>query len=684
MQQPAAGWRPEERFLSFLSALDRADLPSEEQLQAGNCFLSLEQPPEYTQSPSLLGRDQLGTRLFIRKCHMPLVHKVMQKRHSVKQGEDLAQRAVIVTGNAGMGKVCTALVQPRFSCCSLFAPTELCVRRTCCVLTQTVTMVTLLIKSFRQLQPAPTIVLELLDSESRGFVLPPPGTIAPYAINPGQRIDVMNDPSTVYICDVSAGAKTLRHLGAAFRVVIVSPHSMQQSLFRGWVKNSRLASVLYMPCWTEDELEACRRICFRTKREEKENPLPGKPWTYSVTATALHERFERFGGSVRCVLSDTTDAEEHSRMLEQAINSCDIKHVPEQATQSMEWLPPASSYLFHYDVRQEGEADSEEEEEEGEDEEVQEKAPKDEVEEKRKRRRKGKAGAFTIRAINIASQHIAHELVIKKGELHQSEVLDFIDVTCSNSIWSGSSGMLFERMVAHVLLHGGGLDHSGQYQVQQFKEPDEDGKWPYGKPRKAAAFLHSIPASSSALSGVNRDLAGLDGAVSGQYFQPTVGHFPTIDSLILPDQLFQITVGAQHDIDLRGLCSAVTALRDLLPPTADDEQPVPINFFFVVPFVQFAIFKPGAFAFKPEKTKKKQKEDDAQLESDPKSGAEEEEEASEPRPKLPRNVNYFVLSAYGGRYKEPGSSNGNGKRRLSDTCSPSGPAKRPHTKTRSA
>ena len=130
MLQPAA----DNRFLSFLTALDSAVLPTEEQLQAGNGFLALEQPTEYVESPSLLGRAQLGTHLFIRQCHMPLVKSVLQKRHRVKQGEDVAQRTVILTGNAGMGKVCGTLDLPRSTCCSVFASkfAELCVRRAVC------------------------------------------------------------------------------------------------------------------------------------------------------------------------------------------------------------------------------------------------------------------------------------------------------------------------------------------------------------------------------------------------------------------------------------------------------------------------------------------------------------------------------------------------------------------------
>ena len=75
---------------------------------------------------------------------------------------------------------------------------------------------------------------------------------------------------------------------------------------------------------------------------------------------------------------------------------------------------------------------------------------------------------------------------------------------------------------------------------------------------------------------------------AGQYGQPSTSSFPTVDGILRPTLMFQMTVSASHDVNIDGLIAAVNALQ----LRADDPPP---RLYFVVPPQQFATFQPGTF-----------------------------------------------------------------------------------------
>jgi len=547
-------------------------------------------------------------------------------------------------------------------------------------------MVTLLIKMLRSMESPPYIVLELLDSDPRSFVLPPPHMHQQPCVLSSSNLDVLRMPSTVYICDVSAEASGIRYNMAAFAIVIVSPHSKQSKTFSSWVKNAVPKAVLFMPIWRLDELEACRRLCFPTKAEreadlpsepsgtEESHGLPGQPWPYELSAEKLLDRFARFGGSARLVLAEKMLDSRLAVSL--AITNCDLSQVADQtSTASLELLPTSSSCLLHYDVRQEGEEENEEDKED--DERAEEKDDDLGKDEKKYKEEEGDAGPYTVRAIKIASQSIAHQLWQKKKVNHRNTILEFIETTCGSKVWSGASGMMFEHEVAHGDIHMGGSYHSGYFRVQQFDSPTPRGEWPYGKPREESGVQWMHIPSSRHLPILEFDkVAQLNDAADGQYAKPRAANFPTIDGFLLPNMLCQMTVSAQHDINVPGLLSAVNALRTrqaLNAQKAGQQPPAPdkpyvIHFFFVVPFAQFANFKPGAFTPRDKEEKAKSdkragtkagtKASVKTKATDTKAGALAGKAEVQPRPDLPPGVEYHVLCAYEEHDKEP---TGNGQ-----------------------
>ena len=73
----------------------------------------------------------------------------------------------------------------------------------------------------------------------------------------------------------------------------------------------------------------------------------------------------------------------------------------------------------------------------------------------------------------------------------------------------------------------------------------------------------------------------------GVYGQPTQKNFPTIDGLMKPNLLFQMTTASTHGVNIDALIDVVRALD------VDDDDPV--RFYFVVPPEQFPVFRPGTF-----------------------------------------------------------------------------------------
>lgn len=74
-----------------------------------------------------------------------------------------------------------------------------------------------------------------------------------------------------------------------------------------------------------------------------------------------------------------------------------------------------------------------------------------------------------------------------------------------------------------------------------------------------------------------------------QYGKPSKKNFPTVDSFKAPNLIFQMTVSAEHDINIDGLL----AVAEAAPRKIADQ---PLRVYFVVPPTKFAEFKIGSFS----------------------------------------------------------------------------------------
>ena len=100
----------------------------------------------------------------------------------------------------------------------------------------------------------------------------------------------------------------------------------------------------------------------------------------------------------------------------------------------------------------------------------------------------------------------------------------------------------------------------------------------------ALAIPHSPQPTARGLA----DASAIASLAAAQYGEPNKSNFPTIDGVLKPNLLFQMTVSGSHEVNIDGLIAAVTALQ------LQSTDPPP-RLYFVVPPQQFATYQVGAF-----------------------------------------------------------------------------------------
>ena len=162
-----------------------------------------------------------------------------------------------------------------------------------------------------------TVVFESADAD-RTWVFRSDGTTSTIRHPRSQVFDPveLDDPQSVYLFD-TAGSNPREPLRVnAFTVVASSPNPAN---YKQFIK--RVLSRLYLPCWTLDDLMKVRAY------------FP------HITKEILEERFRKFGGIPRFVLSPSDEgAGTVEALLEEAISTTSLQAILESGT-SMESFP---------------------------------------------------------------------------------------------------------------------------------------------------------------------------------------------------------------------------------------------------------------------------------------------------------------------------------------------------------
>ena len=288
-------------------------------------------PERGSKHATILGNPAEAGRLFIRPCFTALTELIMQLRQrwldkrKQKEGWDRkpgsARRGVIIAGTSGVGK-------------SVFAAH--------------------LIKHIRSTQPTITVVYQSLTDNISYLIAPHPNG-APFVSCARSRappMKVMEANEWIYIVDAGVTARGEMYQAAAFTIVIASPQAKAGNVVHWWNKQSLYPQVLYMPRWSEEELETCSRLVHPGADDDASVRLPGlrgDPVSFEYVKRCVH----RYGRVSRPVFAQESERANMENDLNQALANCDLEHVARLGVGSAtntDRHGAASSWLLHYEV----------------------------------------------------------------------------------------------------------------------------------------------------------------------------------------------------------------------------------------------------------------------------------------------------------------------------------------------
>jgi hypothetical protein len=236
------------------------------------------------------------------------------------------------------------------------------------------------------------------------------------------------------------------------------------------------------------------------------------------------ERFDKWGGSPRYVLQKL-DLEDQAA-LQQAIDSCSVKLVQDSLGNSSAH-DEVSNRVLHLRVK----AD------------------------------------FINTYIAWASPWVAEQIAYKLWRTERQQLILFLNAGTGLSDLGGVRGNLWEGL-CHARLAAGGT-----YRCRDLDYPEGD---PVDK-----SFLQSTNAL------VFDQWSSLQQCAHGTYCRPRVKNKAAVDSALLPDALFQITVSGHHSINCAGLLDSYNGLHS---------STTVVTLYFVVPPDRFPTFKKQSIA----------------------------------------------------------------------------------------
>ncbi|RHZ53526.1 hypothetical protein Glove_441g117 [Diversispora epigaea] len=281
-------------------------------------------------------------------------------------------------------------------------------------------------------------------------------------------------------------------------------------------------TIRYMPVWEWKEIDACRVMIYNHLEESE-----------------IKQLFFKWGGIPRFVLEKASDQTQQN-LLEEAIARCDEK---------------IFNYIGESDIRDEvshklihictnpliDESEDDESEDDGSDIEIE---SDEEVEYFNEE-------PYTLKTIAFASEHVGGKVTEKL----KTSILDRLRTEFELSLTEGINnpylGSCFEQM-AHRMLRNGGT-----FEVRSL-EPNDSRR----------ELTQDIKKQNEILT-----FSAIQTIEDGKYYRPDNKNFPSIDAIIAPDTLFQITTAMNHPIKIIGL----KRLYNKLAKTGE------ISFYFVVP-----------------------------------------------------------------------------------------------------
>jgi hypothetical protein len=283
-------------------------------------------------------------------------------------------------------------------------------------------------------------------------------------------------------------------------ILISSPNKSHYKEFDKWGKKL----VRYMPDWTFEEIDKCRKVLFDDLSEDKVMKL-----------------YLKWGGVPRYVLELANDEAEQKK-LEDAISTCTydiMKYIGEGDTQE-----DISHKLVHIITNEDG----------------------------------TEYPLYSQKTVKFASHYIGEMVTSKLETSLRYKLFDEMNVTLKFGKSNQIIGRLFE-VVAHNLLRKGGV-----FNVRSL-DTDMDKSHKIDPQDKSFMFFN-----------VNE-------IENGKYYQPYEENFPSIDAILAPKSLFQMSTTLNHNTNISGLEKLESKLTSS------------IDLYYVVPNVLFNRFQKQDF-----------------------------------------------------------------------------------------
>jgi hypothetical protein len=175
---------------------------------------------------------------------------------------------------------------------------------------------------------------------------------------------------------------------------------------------------------------------------------------------------------------------------------------------------------------------------------------------------------YSMSRVYFASMYVQESVYDRFAEQNHDRLMHFIWHSAGNPLLSAMRGTLFEEHVHRRLAS----DES--FEVRRLDEPaegsgDEVERVTFGK--LSTLMVH-----------------GVSDIRAGHYCRPQTRNFESIDAVVAPSSLFQITVGEKHPVKSNGLAQ-------LQPQLASSG---PIRLYFVVPPDRWGSFKRQSYVTK--------------------------------------------------------------------------------------
>ncbi|CAG8634815.1 15358_t:CDS:2 [Funneliformis caledonium] len=170
---------------------------------------------------------------------------------------------------------------------------------------------------------------------------------------------------------------------------------------------------------------------------------------------------------------------------------------------------------------------------------------------------------YTKIIMRFASEYVAERIVSKIEERYKHELKCFVKSSSSESAFYSLRGALFEE-IAHRILQKG-----GKFKIRPLDFTSKDSYIEI--PKLEMCFYSKI-----------------DEIEVNKYYRPIQKNWESIDAIISPNVLFQMTVGSTHPVKMNGLDKLCEKLGGKLGNNK-------ISFYFVLPKDQYVNFKKQNF-----------------------------------------------------------------------------------------